>query len=287
MNLDNKVIAVTGAASGIGRSLVAHLLAEGAKVAASDVDQSGLEALRAAAPEARLMLSVVDVSDRQGMNRWAAEVVAHFGQVDGLVNNAGVALSCHAAEQPREDFSWLFDINFWGVVNGTEAFLPYLQPRPQASLVNISSLFGLMSVPSQSAYNAAKFAVRGYSESLRQDLRHSDIAVTTVHPGGIRTNIARNGRHHHNLDGQPTTAADTAELFDEIARTSPEAAARVIVKAMKRGQRRLLIGADARLLDLVQRLCPAHYDRILLPLRALGERFSKRKNLDSRSSSRG
>ena len=286
MKINNKVVAVTGAASGIGRCLVSNLLAEGAKVAASDVDLQGLEGLRPLAPESDLMLSELDVSDRQAMTSWAAAVVEHFGQVDGIINNAGVALSCHAGEQPREDFCWLFDINFWGVVNGTEAFLPYLQSRPQASLVNISSLFGLMSVPSQSAYNAAKFAVRGYSESLRQDLRHSNVVVTTVHPGGIQTNIARNGRHHHDLDGQPTTVAATAELFDNIARTSADAAARAIVKAVKRGQRRLLIGSDARLLDVIQRLCPAYYDRILLPLKALGDRLTRRK-AESQPSTRG
>lgn len=287
MKLESKVIAVTGAASGIGLSLVRTLLAEGARVAASDVDPDGLAKLRVMAPESTLMVSQVDVSDRQAMTDWAAAVSTHFGQVDGIVNNAGVALSCHAGEQTREDFNWLFDINFWGVVNGTEVFLPYLQSRPQASLVNISSLFGLMSVPSQSAYNAAKFAVRGYSESLRQDLRHSDIVVTTVHPGGIRTNIARNGRHHHDLDGRPTTVSETAEVFDSIARTSADAAAKAIVKAMKRGQRRLLIGGDARLLDIVQRLCPANYDRILLPLKALGDRLAGRKPASSPSSSSG
>ncbi len=276
-NLRNKVFAVTGAGSGIGRALVTQLLNEGARVAASDINDEALQALRPLADVRQLQLSTLDVADRNAFNRWAGEVTAHFGQVDAIINNAGVALSCHAARQPREQMEWLFNINYWGVINGTEAFLPQLLERPEAVIVNISSLFGLLSVPSQSAYNAAKFAVRGYSESLRQDLRDTQVKVVTVHPGGIATNIANNGRHLDSITGNKADVEKTAALFNSIAATSPEKAASVILRAVRSGRRRVLIGRDAIFLDIIQRLLPASYDRLLLPLVNLGTRWLLRR----------
>ncbi len=276
-NLHNKVFAVTGAGSGIGRALVTQLLNEGARVAASDINDEALQALRPLADVRQLQLSTLDVADRNAFNRWAGEVAAHFGQVDAIINNAGVALSCHAARQPREQMEWLFNINYWGVINGTEAFLPQLLERPEAVIVNISSLFGLLSVPSQSAYNAAKFAVRGYSESLRQDLRDTQVKVVTVHPGGIATNIANNGRHLDSITGNKADVEKTAALFNSIAATSPEKAASVILRAVRSGRRRVLIGRDAIFLDIIQRLLPASYDRLLLPLVNLGTRWLLRR----------
>ncbi len=276
-NLHNKVFAVTGAGSGIGRALVTQLLNEGARVAASDINDEALQALRPLADVRQLQLSTLDVADRNAFNRWAGEVTAHFGQVDAIINNAGVALSCHAARQPREQMEWLFNINYWGVINGTEAFLPQLLERPEAVIVNISSLFGLLSVPSQSAYNAAKFAVRGYSESLRQDLRDTQVKVVTVHPGGIATNIANNGRHLDSITGNKADVEKTAALFNSIAATSPEKAASVILRAVRSGRRRVLIGRDAIFLDIIQRLLPASYDRLLLPLVNLGTRWLLRR----------
>lgn len=264
-DFNNKTIAITGAASGIGLALARQLLAQGAKVAASDVDESGLEALREYGAEQQLLLTVLDVADEQAMKEWASAINAHFGAVDGVINNAGVSLSSHAARQSRADMRWLFDINYWGVINGCEAFLPYLSQRESAWIVNLSSLFGLMSVPSQSAYNAAKFAVRGYSESLRQDLHDSAIHVLTVHPGGIRTNIVKNGRHFDSMVGEETDTAQTAAQFETVARTTAGQAAEQILRAMARRQRRLLIGADAKFLDIVQRLFPASYDLLLRP----------------------
>ena len=264
-----QVVAVSGAASGIGLALVKQLLLEGYAVAAADISARNLAALRPLATEQDLLLSCVDVAQQAGMALWAAEVREHFGRIDGVINNAGVSLSCHAGEQPREHFAWLMDINFWGVVNGCEAFLPYLKDSG-GCIVNLSSLFGLLAVPSQSAYNAAKFAVRGYSESLRQDLKGSGVGVVTVHPGGIKTNIARNGRHFHDMQGNDSDLESTAADFDKVARTSPERAAAKIITAMRHRRRRLLIGADATFLDAVQRLFPASYDRWLAPLLRLG-----------------
>lgn len=266
---EQQVYAITGAASGIGLALVKQLLAAGHCVAAADISAEALSGLRSLAAEQRLLLSELDVADRDAVNAWASSIAEYFGGVDVVVNNAGVSLSCHAGEQPREHFEWLFNINFWGVVNGCEAFLPHLTQR-RGCIVNISSLFGLMSVPSQSAYNAAKFAVRGYSESLRQDLRGTGVSVVTVHPGGIKTNIARNGRHFHDLQGKQRDLEATAASFDKVARTSPDAAARAILRAVKKGRRRLLIGSDARFLDLVQRVFPSRYDQLLAPLLRLG-----------------
>jgi NADP-dependent 3-hydroxy acid dehydrogenase YdfG len=276
-NFNNKVIAVTGAASGIGRALVEGLLASGANVAASDVDSANLQALRKLGDVEVLLLSTVDVGDQTAMQVWANEVKNHFGEVDGVINNAGVALSCHAADQPRAQMEWLFNINYWGVINGVEAFLPELMRRPEACIVNISSLFGLLSVPSQSAYNAAKFAVRGYSESLRQDLRETAIKVVTVHPGGIQTNIANNGRHLHSITGSAADVDKTAALFNSIAATSPAYAAKKIMRGMQKSTPRVLIGSDAWFLDKVQRLFPAWYDRLLVPMMTVGTRMALKR----------
>jgi NADP-dependent 3-hydroxy acid dehydrogenase YdfG len=270
---NNKVIAVTGAGSGIGRALVIGLRTAGARVAASDVVEGSLQSLREYGDESELFLAKLDVSDNVAMKAWAKSVKDHFGVVDGVINNAGVALSCHAAEQPREQMEWLFGVNYWGVINGVEAFLPELLTRPEACVVNISSLFGLMSVPSQSSYNAAKFAVRGYSESLRQDLRDTSVKVVTVHPGGIKTNIANNGRHLNSITGNDVDLGKTADIFNRIAATTPEKAATVIMRGMRKSQTRVLIGSDAKLLDVIQRLFPGCYDRLLVPLMNVGTRM--------------
>lgn len=272
-NFNNKVIAVTGAGSGIGRALVIGLRAAGARVAASDIVEANLQVLREYGDESELFLAKLDVSDNAAMKAWAASVKAHFGVVDGVINNAGVALSCHAGDQPREQMEWVFGVNYWGVINGVEAFLPELLTRPEACVVNISSLFGLMSVPSQSSYNATKFAVRGYSESLRQDLRDTNVKVVTVHPGGIKTNIANNGRHLNSITGNAADLEKTADLFNSIAATTPEKAAAVIMRGMQKSMPRVLIGGDALLLDIVQRLFPSCYDRILVPLMNAGTRM--------------
>ena len=267
--ISEKVVAITGAGSGIGLALTRLCLSQGARVAASDVNPEALKALKA---DAKLMVSSLDVRDRDAVTAWAQSIAETFGGCDVIVNNAGVSLSSRVQTMRREDLEWIMDINFWGVVNGVEAFLPLLEKSSAARIVNLSSLFGLMAVPSQSAYNASKFAVRGYSEAIRQDLRNTAIKVVTVHPGGVKTNIVRNGKHFDSLDGSQTDLETTADMFAKIASTTPEQAAKTIYKGLCKGKPRVLIGRDAIFLDKLQRLLPAIYDRLTVPVSLRGSR---------------
>lgn len=271
MDLNNKVVAITGANSGIGLQLTQQCLAKGAKVAASDLATDALDALQESQGDA-LLVHTLNVTDREGMDGWHDEILQQFDHCDVLINNAGVSLSNLASQQSREDFEWLMNINFWGVVNGVETFLPSLLKRPEASLVNLSSIFGIIGVPSQSAYNASKFAVRGYSEAMRQELADGPVQVLTVHPGGVRTNIVRHGRHYNDTDGGATDMETMAAQFERMARTSAADAADQIISAIERRQCRLLIGADARLMDRLQRLFPASYEKALSRLLKLAKR---------------
>lgn len=251
-----KLAAITGAGSGIGRALARQLHREGCALYLSDVDENGLAGTRAlleggAAVDTR----IVDVADRQAVEDWAADIDAREGRVDIVINNAGVALSDPVAQSRYEDIQWLMGINFWGVVHGTMAFLPLLQKGHQSHLVNISSVFGIISVPTQSAYNAAKFAVRGYTEALRQEVAGSPLHVCCVHPGGIRTNIARRSRSA----SSEMSADERGALFEQFARTTAESAARQIVTAIEKRRKRLLIGADARFISVMARLFPVRY----------------------------
>ncbi len=269
-DVSRKVVAITGAGSGIGLALTRLCLAKGARVAASDVNTQALEAL--GLDRQLLLLTTLDVRDREAMEQWAKAIEGHFGQCDVIVNNAGVSLSSRVQTMRREDLEWIMDINFWGVINGVEAFMPLLQKSEAARIVNLSSLFGLMAVPSQSAYNASKFAVRGYSEAIRQDLRDTAIRVVTVHPGGVKTNIVRNGKHFDGFDGAATDIDNTADMFAKVASTTPERAAEIIFKGLCKGKPRVLVGRDAVLLDKIQRLLPAIYDRLLVPISLFGSR---------------
>ena len=206
----------------------------------------------------------LDVADREAFYAYADTVAEHFGAVHLVVNNAGVALGATVKEMSIEDIEWLMGINFWGVVYGTKAFLPHLERAGEGHIVNVSSVFGIIAVPTQGAYNASKFAVRGFTEALRQELEieGSPVSCTSVHPGGIKTNIARNAR----MVSKSTLGHDTesaADNFEKIARTTPDEAARVILEAVKNNDRRLLIGADARLIDATQRAFPTLYQRAL------------------------
>lgn len=270
-DISQKVIAITGAGSGIGLALTRLCLSKGARVAASDVNPAELELLAGSAGD-KLLVSTLDVRDRVAVAQWAQTVSTQFGGCDAIVNNAGVSLSSRVQTMRRENLEWIMDINFWGVVNGVEAFLPLLEKSKSARIVNLSSLFGLMAVPSQSAYNASKFAVRGYSEAIRQDLRDTAIKVVTVHPGGVKTNIVRNGKHFNSLDGAETNMEATADMFAKVASTTPEKAAETIFSGLCKGKPRVLIGRDAFFLDKIQRLLPAIYDRLLVPLSVLGSR---------------
>jgi NADP-dependent 3-hydroxy acid dehydrogenase YdfG len=262
--LSNKIVAITGAGSGIGRALALQCADLGASLAISDVNDEALAetAALARAKQPRVHTARVDVGQRDAIYAWAEQVANEVGPADVIVNNAGVSLSQTIADMRDEDFFWLMNINFWGVVHGTRAFLPQLLSRPEGHIVNLSSVFGLIAVPTQAAYNASKFAVRGFTECLRQELARTSVRVTSVHPGGIKTNIVRNGRHFQDAQGN-TNAETTAREFERVARTSPEEAARQILKAIVREKARLLIGLDAVLIDRLQRLLPASYDGLV------------------------
>ena len=259
----DKVVVITGAASGIGRSLGLLAAERGARVALSDVDTAGLEETALLVKQATgtsPRTDVLDVRDRDAWAAYAESLVGEHGRVDALVNNAGVALHGTVSDMSYEDIEWVMDIDYWGVVHGSKTFLPHLVASGDGRLVNISSLFGLMAVPGQSAYNSAKFAVRGFTEALRQEMlvERAPVKVTCVHPGGIKTAIARNAR------AAGVDRAGNAELFDRyLARTSAESAARDILKAMEAGKPRLLVGLDAKALDLQVRVLGSGYQRIV------------------------
>lgn len=258
-----KVAVITGAASGIGRCLALQLAADGARLALSDVDTAGLAqtAALARARGAQVHEQHLDVADRDGVVAYANAVAEHYGAVHLVVNNAGIALTGYVEDMEFKDVERIMDVDFWGVVHGSMAFLPHLVASGEGTLVNISSLFGLIAMPGQSAYNAAKFAVRGFTESLRQEMVLSDhrVTVTCVHPGGISTSIARNATAVGGHD-----AAALSELFDtKLARTTPERAAAVILKAARKGKARVLVGGDAKALDLLQRATGSGYQRIV------------------------
>jgi NAD(P)-dependent dehydrogenase (short-subunit alcohol dehydrogenase family) len=265
--LAGRVAAVTGAASGIGRALALALAREGARLAISDVDEAGLaETQRAvAAAGARVSAARVDVAEREAVHAWADAVAAEFGAVHLIANNAGVALRATLSEATYEELEWVWRIDFWGVVHGTRAFLPHLRRAGEGHVVNVSSVFGLVAVPGQGAYNAAKFAVRGFTECLRQELEleGAPIGVTCVHPGGVRTRIVELAR----VGERATTALpreQAAAEFVRLARTSPEAAAEAILRGVRRNARRVLIGADARRIDRMQRWLPARYQALVV-----------------------
>jgi butyryl-CoA dehydrogenase len=267
--VDDRVAAITGAGSGIGRGLAVTLAARGCNLALSDVDSDGLAATAELAERAgagRVTTATVDVSDRRAVERWAEASATEHGGVNLIFNNAGVALDAPVASMSYDDVDWLMNINFWGVVHGTTAFLPLLKQSARdgggdGHVVNISSVFGLVGIPGQSAYNAAKFAVRGFTEALRIELdqERSGVSATTVHPGGIKTNIVRNARF-----GDPDVdRAEAATRFDKAARTTPDKAAQGILRAVEKNKRRVMIGPDAHVFDLIARLPPGIYQRAI------------------------
>ena len=265
-----KVAAITGAGSGIGRALADELAARGAHLAVSDVDIDGLASTVESARShgaAVVTSAVVDVADRDALYRWADGVAEEHGRVNVVVNNAGVGLAGNVWDVSDDDLDWLMNINFWGVVNGTRAFLPHLKASGDGHVVNISSVFGLFAVPTQSGYNAAKFGVRGFTEALRIELdgERCGVSATTIHPGGIATNIAR-GARMRGEDGAEATDAERAEAveqFAKAARTSPESAARQILRAVEKNKRRAMVGLDARVVDVLTRLAPNTSHRLI------------------------
>ncbi|MEZ5505204.1 MAG: SDR family oxidoreductase [Gammaproteobacteria bacterium] len=262
------VAAITGAGSGIGRALALALAKEGCDLALSDVNEAGLQetAQQAQASGVKVHVQKLDVADRDAVYQWADTVVSHFGKVNMIFNNAGVSLSETVESMGYDNFEWLMNINFWGVVYGTKAFLPYLKQSGDGHVINISSVFGIIGVPTQSAYNAAKFAVRGFTESLREEMAISGypVQVTCVHPGGIKTNIVRSSRIGDVGNMAPKEKNKAAKQFDAMARTSPEDAARIILDGVRNSAPRVLIGMDAKVIDTVQRLLPTGYQKLLI-----------------------
>jgi NAD(P)-dependent dehydrogenase (short-subunit alcohol dehydrogenase family) len=261
-SLDGATVAITGAGSGIGRAIALRAASHGATLALADVDEVGLLQTAELAqpwPDREVLTEKLDVRDRDAVGAWADSLQGRLRRVNVLVNNAGVALHGEFTEVDHPQLERVMDVNFWGVVHACQAFLPHLIASGNGHLVNVSSLFGLMGMPGQTAYNASKFAVRGLTEALRQEMLVAGhpVEVSCVHPGGVRTAIARNAETTASHD--PGAVAD---FFDRrLARTSPERAAEVIVDGILANRPRILVGADARLLDAWVRVVGASYQR--------------------------
>ncbi|MEI6484810.1 MAG: SDR family oxidoreductase [Sphingomonadales bacterium] len=265
---DNKVIAITGAGSGIGRALALNLAARGAVLALSDKDGDGLAETKRLLGNRPASITTLDVTDTEALNAWVAGAVSEFGRLDGIINNAGLSVVAPFAECPEADFNRVMDVNFGAVVAGCRAALPHVKRQAAKDgvgwIVNISSVFGMMGYPTQSAYNASKYAVRGLTEAMAIEMAITDpnVAVIRVHPGGIKTNVAKNSKRIALLPGQdPDT--DFAAEFEKAAPTTPEQAAETIVTGMIKRSPRVLIGPDARFIDWMVRLFPVSHFKLI------------------------
>jgi NADP-dependent 3-hydroxy acid dehydrogenase YdfG len=261
-----KVAAVTGAGSGIGQALAVELARSGAAVAISDVDTEGLAATeeQLKAIGAPVRTDRLDVTEREAFQIYADQINEHFGKVNQIYNNAGIAFTGDVEVSQFKDIERVMDVDFWGVVNGTKAFLPHLIASGDGHIINVSSLFGLMSMPGQAAYNSAKFAVRGFTEALRQEmaLNGHPVKVISVHPGGIKTAIVRNA-----TAAEGVNAEAQANFFDKrLASTSPQRAAEIILEAVRKNKARVLVGQDAVVLDLIVRITGSGYQRLFSPV---------------------
>lgn len=263
-SFDGKVAVITGAASGIGRELALQLSARGCIIAAADYNKKELDEtvklIKNAGGQAKGF--TVDVSDQKKVKKLSADVQKEYKNVDILINNAGVTLFGRFEEISVADFEWIMGINLWGVVYMTNAFLPMMKNKGESCLVNISSLFGLIGSEDQSAYCATKFGVRGFTEALQREYRKTPLNVICVHPGGIKTNIARNARMYK----KGKLVKDTEKLarrFDKLARTTAPKAAEIIIDGIRRKKQRVLIGPDAKLMDRIQRLMPVKYRKVI------------------------
>ncbi|WP_442767889.1 SDR family NAD(P)-dependent oxidoreductase [Acinetobacter bohemicus] len=276
-NFKNKVAAITGAGSGIGQQLAVLLAKQGCHLSLSDVNAEGLaqtvELLEKS--NVRVTTQKLDVADRDAMKLWAADTVQNHGSVNMIFNNAGVALGSTVEGASYEELEWIVNINFWGVVYGTKEFLPLIKKSGEGHIINISSLFGLTAQPTQSAYNATKFAVRGFTESLRQelDIENCGVSALCVHPGGIRTNIANAAKMNDSLRALGMNPEKSAKTFNKLLRCPPEEAARQILDAVQKDKRRLLIGNDAKTLDLIQRVLPTGYQKVTAMATTWSKRF--------------
>jgi NADP-dependent 3-hydroxy acid dehydrogenase YdfG len=262
-----KVAAVTGSGSGIGRALALELARSGARLAISDVDVEGLAESEKLIHKigAEVRADRLDVTERSAFLAYADTVREHFGKVNQIYNIAGIAFLGDVEVCGFKDIERVMDVDYWGVVNGTKAFLPHLIASGDGHVINMSSMFGLFGVPGQAAYNSAKFAVRGFTEALRQEMTLTGhrVGVTVVHPGYVKTAIARNAECVEGIDKEAGI-----KVFDKVAITSAERAARIILKAVRKKKARVVVGPDARAFDLLVRVAPAGYQRILGPMTA-------------------
>lgn len=278
-NFKNKVAAITGAGSGIGQQLAVLLAKQGCHLSLSDVNEQGLTQTAELVKESHVRVTTqkLDVADRDAMKEWAADTVQNHGSVNMIFNNAGVALGSTVEGASYEELEWIVSINFWGVVYGTKEFLPLIKKSGEGHIINISSLFGLTAQPTQSAYNATKFAVRGFTESLRQelDMENCGVSALCVHPGGIRTNIANAAKMNDSIRSLGMHPEKSAESFNKLLRCPPEEAARQIIEAVQKDKRRLLIGNDAKAIDLMQRILPTGYQRVMAFATKLGNKSKK------------
>jgi NADP-dependent 3-hydroxy acid dehydrogenase YdfG len=266
--VSGRTVVISGAASGIGRALAQRLSSHGCPVALTDIDERGLKETETALTGPTLT-RVLDVRDADAQRDFAGEVRDWTPAPLGAVfNNAGVALSSSVLEAVADDDNWLWDVNFHGVVNGTRAFLPILVEQGCGVIVNTSSVFGLAGMPSQSAYCAAKFAVRGFTDSLRQELRGTGVSAVNVHPGGINTNIVRNARFRKDPDGRGRSHEQMVAEFAAITMTQPAKAAEIIHRGVEQGKARILVGPDAYVFDILTRLAPTRYYDLLSVIEA-------------------
>lgn len=266
-NFKHKVAAITGAGSGIGQQLAVLLAQQGCHLSLSDINEQALlqtvELLKN--HNVKITTEQVDVANREAMQAWAANTVHDHGSVNMIFNNAGVALGSTVEGASYEELEWIMNINFWGVVYGTKAFLPLIKQAGEGHIINVSSVFGLTAQPTQSAYNATKFAVRGFTESLRQelDLENTGVSALCVHPGGVRTNIANAAKMNDSLKTLGISTEASTASFNKFLRCSSEDAAQQILQAVQKNKRRLLIGRDAKIIDLIQRILPTGYQWLL------------------------
>ncbi len=260
--LSGKVVAITGAASGIGRELAVTLAEEGCNLALADIDKLGVEATTTMIQNRAVNVTShhCNVADRKDVYKFAEQVQREHGQVDVVINNAAVMVADSLEEVSYEDFEWLMGVNFWGVVYGTKAFLPYLKLRPVPHVVNMSSINGVLTTPNNGPYCIAKFAVVGLTETLLQELYGSNVRVSCVLPGGVKTNIIRNTRFKKQANPD-LTREGLIQWFEKTAKTSPREAARTIVAGIKKNKSRILVGSDAYLIDMMKRLMPTWVSR--------------------------
>lgn len=286
----NHVAAITGAGSGMGRELAIHLAKMSCHVALSDINPEQLAATKQllANYDVNVTMTVLDVSDNKAVEAWADSVMSDHGKVNFIFNNAGVALYSTVEGSSISELEWVMNINFWGVVYGTKAFLPLIKNSVKQSqfgehghVINISSLFGLTAQPSQSAYNSSKFAVRGFTESLRQELniQNCGVSATCIHPGGIKTNIANSARGNESIhDIGMSTGPKAIRSFNKFLKFDANEAAWIILHAAATNQQRCLIGNDAKMIDAIQRVFPSHYSQVLNDFHQLSRKLKPRRH---------